>query len=122
MAAAPCLVLTPFGEPVSRDGSLLGVRAPHARIGDLVSDFDVLDALGDGDDGAAALHAEGHGQIGLVGPGAEVDVDVIESGGVDLEERLARLQGGLGCVLVAQGLGTSWSVHANGFHRGTSSR
>src|SRR5439155_8854529 len=108
-------------QTVGRNGGLLGVRTTHARVGYLVADLHVLDAGGDRDDRAGTLHAERGRQVRLVESGAEIDVDVIQSGRVDLDDSLARLGRGLGGVLVAQGLGASGSVYANGFHGGTSS-
>src|SRR3546814_12424273 len=47
-------------------------------------------------------------------------VDVVEAGGIDLDERFARLRRGLRNLVDLHGFGTAGRVNADGFHRKSS--
>src|SRR5687768_3800021 len=99
-----------------RHAGVLRVRARDAGVRDLVADLDVAHVRAHGGHGAAGFHPECRWQLRLVLAGAEVDVDVVDPGGVDLHDRFARLRRRLRRVFVAKGVGTARRMYANGFH------
>src|SRR5207244_5658474 len=62
------------------------------------------------------FHTEGERRRCLVLSATKVNVDVVEPGGVDLDDRLTRLRGGLRRVFVAPRFLTAGVMYAHGFH------
>ena len=94
----------------------LGVGAQDPRVGHPIADLDVGDAGPHPGDGAGALETGSERQGGLGGAGAEIDVDVVEPGRLERDNRLPCARGGLRDILELHHLGPAGRVDANRLH------
>ena len=76
--------------PVRRGERMRGVRAGREDKGDAVADLDVRHVRTDGPDDAGAFQAERQGEVALVKSAAQLRVEQIDAGGLDLDQNLAR--------------------------------
>ena len=103
-------------EPRGRSHCEFGVGAGNARIRDPVADLHFRHAVADGGDRAARLEAEGEGKRRLVSAFTEVDIDVVEAGGVDLDQSLPGTRCRLGNIVELQRFWTPRLMNANRLH------
>src|SRR4029077_2166446 len=103
------------GGDVARGG--LGVTG-GAQGPDAIAPLELADAVADGLDHAGRIAAGNVGQWWQlsVGAGADVSVDRIDTGGVDLHEHLARTRLGIGQLVELQDLGAAELVYTDRPH------
>ena len=99
---------------------VFGVSAAGHGIRHAVAGCDLGDFGADGFDGAGGLRAGRHRKIGLVKPGAEIDIDEVDAAGGDAHQRLVGGGPRNGDVRQLQFFRTTGLVDLNGFHDSTS--
>ena len=108
-------------EPIGRDGRVLGVPAvvvpTEAGPVDAIAGLEPPDVLARLDDLTCDVHTRRHRQLErLVRALAEVDVDGVDAGSVDLDQYLVALRVGTVDLVDSQHVGTAILPETNGVH------
>ena len=97
-----------------------GVGAGGEDKGDPVADGDAVDTGADAFDDAGAFQSERQRQVALIESAAQLRIEEVDAGSLDLDEHLARSGRRQRQVLEHHGFRTAAGVNTNSFHRGGS--
>ena len=103
-------------QPIGGDGRVFRVSAEHGGVRDAMPDLQPADPRTHRGHGATRFLAQNEGRRHPVLPAALVDVDEVDPGRVDLDERLSRGGRGLRHVQIFEGVWTAGRADLDGFH------